>query len=878
MHRSATNVVAYLARNTMLALMVLAVVAAWCEAANPRDSRGPLQVPSPDWRDQVIYFAMIDRFDDGDWRNNDQGQGEFDPRSNAHYSGGDLAGLTRRLDYLRELGASALWITPPVAHRWWDARADYGGYHGYWGEHFKRVDPHFGRLRDYRELSRQLHGRGMFLIQDIVVNHMGNWFHYDAQWQAADPTRGYARNPDADGRVAPSQAPFDRNDPRDPAQRRDAIYHWTPVIRDHGERAQELAFQLADLDDLNTESARARRALRDSYGHWIRKVGVDAFRVDTAFYVPPEFFDDFLTADDARAPGVLRVARKQGREDFLVFGEGFGIDRAFEDGQARRIDAYMRAPAGRTALPSMLNFPLHGALLDVFARGRAPAVLAHRVASMLRVHADPWRMPSFVDNHDVDRFLASGDEIGLRQALLAILTLPGIPTIYQGTEQGMREQRAAMFAAGYGSGGRDRFDRASPLFEFLKRAIALRRGDLLWSRGRPEVLAAARSGPGEIVWRTTHAGEVGIVALNTSAHAVLVDALATGAAAHAKLQPQFDLDGSAFAASVVDAEGRVDLLLPPRSARVWRVGGAGARVESTDAPVIDAIAERVWREDVAISGRAVAGSEIEIVVDGELGRAQRVAVDAAGRWQATIATSAMVDPEIVHKVVAWSAQQGASPRREFRAARDWVLRAEIDDPTGDDHGRDGRYRYPDEPGYARLRPQDLRRVRVFSAGGALRVEVEMAALSTQWHPANGFDHVAFTLFLQRPGRSDGARVMPLQQAELPGGMRWHDRLRAHGWSNAWFASVGADQAGEGRVQMPGASISVLPERRLVRFDWPAAAFADVDDWRGGRLYLNTWDYDNGYRAIAAEPQGMVYGGGNADSPRVMDETAVIELR
>ena len=77
---------------------------------------------------------------------------------------------------------------------------------------------------------------------------------------------------------------------------------------------------------------------------------------------------------------------------------------------------------------------------------------------MMRVHRQPHLMPSFVDNHDVDRFLAGGSEAALKQALLAMLTLPGIPVIYYGTEQGFTLQRASMFAAGYGSGGRDHFD------------------------------------------------------------------------------------------------------------------------------------------------------------------------------------------------------------------------------------------------------------------------------------------------------------------------------------------------------------------------------------------------------------------------------------
>ena len=106
----------------------------------------------------------------------------------------------------------------------------------------------------------------------------------------------------------------------------------------------------------------------------------------------------------------------------------------------------------------MINFPLYGTLGDVFARGRPTAELAYRIRSMMPVHADPHLMPTFVDNHDVDRFLAGGSEAGLSQALLAIMTLPGIPTIYYGTEQGFTGQRGAMFAGGFGSGGRDHFD------------------------------------------------------------------------------------------------------------------------------------------------------------------------------------------------------------------------------------------------------------------------------------------------------------------------------------------------------------------------------------------------------------------------------------
>ena len=862
----------------MRRLAILITTMTWCAAAIADDRNGDLHVPSPAWRDQVIYFAMIDRFDDGDPRNNDQGQGEFDPRSNAHYSGGDLKGLTRRLDYVQRLGATALWITPPVAHRWWDAQANYGGYHGYWGEHFKRVDTHFGTLRDYRRLSRQLHSRGMYLVQDIVVNHMANWFHYGLDWDPADPARGYASNPDADGRSAPSQAPFDRNDPRDPSQRADAIYHWTPQIRHHHDVDQERRFQLADLDDLNTESPRVRRALRDSYGYWIRKAGVDAFRVDTAFYVPPDYFDDFLMADDRRAPGVLRVARASGREDFHVFGEGFGIDRAYEEAQARKIDAYQRAAPGHTALPGMINFPLHGALLDVFARGQPPSVLAHRIGSMMRVHADPWRMPSFVDNHDVDRFLASGDEIGLKQALLAMLTLPGIPVIYYGTEQGLREPRAAMFAAGYGSGGRDHFDVDAPMFRFLQQAIALRRGDALFSRGRPTVLAAAQNGPGVMAWRIDHEAASALVLFNTAEHPRLADSLDLGRGRSERLEPAF-ATATPCQALPSDARGRVTLTLASRSACVFRIHDATqAPASSTLPPTIDAFAEGPWREAIPVSGTAPPGATLQVVVDGDLDQAPRVLADAQGRWQAHIDTDAMIDATQDHRVVAWSPELGASTPQRFRSTRDWVLRADVADPAGDDHGPDGRYRYPSDPDFARLHPQDLRRVRVYTAGRALRVELDMAAISQAWAPANGFDHVAFTLFFALPGRSDGARAMPQQFSMLPDGQRWHYRLRAHGWSNTWFEAAGADADHEGRQRRPAPAITVLRDTNTVRFDWPAAAFDEMHDGRGLRLHVTTWDFDGGYRGIDATSGPMTYGGGTPTSPRIMDDSAWIELR
>jgi hypothetical protein len=320
------------------------------------------------------------------------------------------------------------------------------------------------------------------------------------------------------------------------------------------------------------------------------------------------------------------------------------------------------------------------------------------------------------------------------------------------------------------------------------------------------------------------------------------------------------------------------MTLDARTACVFDLHEAAGAPATTTVLGIDPIAEGPWREALALTGTAPPGVELRLVVDGDLDRAARVRADAHGRWQARLDTEALIDASQLHRVVAWSPELGASPRRTFRSTRDWVLRADVADAAGDDHGPDGRYRYPTEPDYARLRPQDLRRVRVYTAGRALRVELEMAAISRAWNPANGFDHAAFTLYFALPGRSDGAQVLPQQQARLPDGLSWHYRLRAHGWSNVWTTADGADAEHEGRQQRPAPTIAVLAATNTVRFEWPAAAFGDVRDWRGLRFYATTWDYDGGYRALDDAPGAMIYGGGTPTSPRIMDASAVIELR
>lgn len=846
------------------------------------------QVDTPtDWRDQVIYFALIDRFDDGEPGNNDQGSGEFDPTDSRRYSGGDLTGLTRRLDYIRGLGATALWITPPVRHQWWDDTAGYGGYHGYWGQHFMEVDPHFGTLDDYRALAQGLHARDMRLVQDIVINHVGNYFSYAPDQVESDPAAGWRANAGAQPTRGPTQWPFDQNDARDAAQRSLDIYHWTPPIQDYSDPVQLLEWQMADLDDLNTENPLVRRALRQSYGHWVREVGVDGFRVDTAFYVPPAYFRDFLFADDAAAPGVMEVARRAGKPDFLLFGEGFAIDRAFEDTQARRIETYVRDAQG-PLLPSMINFPLYGTTLDVFARALPPAELGHRIENMLKVHADPHRMPSFVDNHDVDRFLAGGSDAGLKQALLTLMTLPGIPVIYYGTEQGFKRMRGSMFSGGWGSEGRDHFDTEHPLYRYLQRATAVRHAEAALRRGRPRVLATEAAGPGLIAWIMESEQGAALIALNTADAPSLFGAIATGLAPGLRLEPAFAIDGEAPALQV-DGEGRIDLKLPARGGFVWRLQAAKTAAERTiDAdreatpqagqrPTLDVLGDEPVSDRLALGGTAAPGAELRLVLDGEIERAQTFKADAAGRFDLHLDVRGLADPELIHRIQVVDASSGvSSDSAHFRTRPQWTVLADVDDPIGDDHGPEGRYRYPTDPGWGARGLLDLTGARVEASGGSLRLSVQLRALSRDWNPANGFDRMALSLHIAPPGANAGARALPLMNAEMPDGLRWQRRLRVHGWSNALFSHEGADARSEGQP-IGAASLKVDAESSTLQITLPARMLGEPDSLRGAVLHLSTWDYDGGYRALTPEGGTMRFGGGDGARDPLWMDSMVLRL-
>ncbi len=175
MHSSTT-------RFSYVALMLLGLLAAAIAAATGCGGAASFDHPAArehqsnadiDWRDQVIYQVMIDRYDNGD-PNNDI---NVEPSVAARYHGGDWQGLIDRLDYIEDLGVTALWISPVVKNT--EEDAGFASYHGYWTADFLRTNPHFGDLLTLRRLVDAAHARGMLVIMDVVTNHVGQLFFYD---------------------------------------------------------------------------------------------------------------------------------------------------------------------------------------------------------------------------------------------------------------------------------------------------------------------------------------------------------------------------------------------------------------------------------------------------------------------------------------------------------------------------------------------------------------------------------------------------------------------------------------------------------------------------------------------------------------------------
>jgi glycosidase len=467
--------------------------------------------------DEIIYFLLPDRFENGD-RSNDHGglSGDrlhtgFDPTSKGFFHGGDLKGLTARLDYIHALGATAIWLGPiyqnnPVQGARGDESA---GYHGYWITDFTAVDPHFGTAADLQTLVGAAHARGMKLYLDIIVNHTADVIRYRECPDNRCPYRSRADYPDrADGYA---YTPYI---PEGEAHRK--VPEWLNELRYYHNRGNSTfegeSSTLGDfsgLDDVATEDPRVVQGFIDIFNGWIDNFGVDGFRIDTAKHVNPEFWQAFV-------PAIRTHAAARGIPNFHVFGEV----------ATSEMDPALLAEHTRVdKLPAVLDFAFAAAVRDTVAGSAGTDQLARLFAADSLYEGGvtaALQLPTFISNHDGGRFArqvqlarpkASAAEV-LKRVQLAhamLLTLRGVPTVYSGDEQGFvgwgddQAARQDMFASQVVSYNNQpllgtssttavsNFNSAHPLYQTIAALARLRAEQPALLHGLQVVRAASRT-------------------------------------------------------------------------------------------------------------------------------------------------------------------------------------------------------------------------------------------------------------------------------------------------------------------------------------------------------------------------------------------------
>ena len=519
--------------------------------------------------DEVIYFVLPDRFDNGD-PSNDRGglTGDrlttgFDPTHKGFYHGGDLRGLTRRLDYLQGLGATAIWVGPIFKNKpvQGPKGQESAGYHGYWITDFTQVDPHFGSNADFHALVEAAHGRGMKVYMDIIANHTADVIQY-----RNCPTQGcdyrsiadypYQRRGGVSG--APINPGFARDETRTPAnfaQLTDPAFAYEPYVP-AAERAVKVPAWLNDpiwyhnrgnfgseaesaiygdfsgLDDLATENPRVVDGMIEIFGEWIDRFGIDGFRIDTAKHVNPEFWQTFVPAMRARA-------RARGIPNFHIFGEVYA--HALDPG-------YLAQFTRRDGYPAVLDFAFEVAARDIVT-GVAGTDLFRTLTDGDILYADgpasARQLPTFLGNHDMGRIgyllerarpNATASELLSRAELAHVLlmTTRGVPVIYSGDEQGFtgdggdQAAREDMFASQVASYNDNRligtdatnaganFDTGHPLYRLIADLAALRSTYPAFRQGRT-VVRAAGDAPGLLAFSRIAPGQAEVLILLNSA-------------------------------------------------------------------------------------------------------------------------------------------------------------------------------------------------------------------------------------------------------------------------------------------------------------------------------------------------------------------------
>ncbi|WP_344231747.1 alpha-amylase family glycosyl hydrolase [Kribbella hippodromi] len=584
--------------------------------AQPVDLPGPavtaadkaLAAPSlrADLTKERFYFLMADRFANGD-KSNDAGgltgdrlKTGLDPTDKGFYHGGDLAGVIQKLDYIKSLGTTSIWLTPsfknrPVQGSGTDVSA---GYHGYWITDFTQIDPHLGTNADMKRLIDLAHRKGMKVFFDIITNHTADVISYQSGNygyipKSTTPYKDAAGNVFDDKQYAAGDTfpPLDKNTsfPNVPVFRTPAdasvkvpawlndptLYHNRGDSTFAGESAEYGDF--VGLDDLFTEQPKVRDGMIDVYKTWA-EFGIDGFRIDTVKHVNLEFWQKF-------SPAVLAAARAAGTKKFFMFGEVYDANPQF-----------MSTYTTKGNLQATLDFGFQQNAV-AYAKGDPSTKLRDLYANddyYTDTDSNAYQLPTFLGNHDMGRvgtFLkqggASGKELLARDKLahsLMYLTR-GQPVIYYGDEQGFtgaggdKDARQDMFATktadyaddevvdGTGTttiGSKDRYDVNAPLYKHIAGLARLRSKYPALSDGR-QVHRYSSTSNGLYAFSRLGSDNVEyLVVANNSKTAAAATVATYGP--HTWLRPVYGSSQSVL----TDREGRVRVSQAPLSVTVYQ--------------------------------------------------------------------------------------------------------------------------------------------------------------------------------------------------------------------------------------------------------------------------------------------------------------------
>ena len=414
--------------------------------------------------DDVIYLVMPDRFADGDLRNNDPAvsRGLYDRAKARYYHGGDLRGVINRLPYIKDLGATAIWLNP-----WYDnanrlneketypevpagPKRPITDYHGYGAVDFYGVEEHFGDMATLRELVDKAHAAGIKVIQDQVANHSG-------------PCHPWVKD-------APTPTWFNGTEEDHPAN---TFQTWTlhdPYAAYRQYRETMDGWFINILPDFNQRDEEVARYHIQNTLWWIGMTGIDAVRQDTWQYVPNHFWRDWTAAIKREYPHVNVVGEVL---------EGDPAHVAFFQGGRVRFDGV------DSGLDTLFDFPLHFKIRDAFAQGK-PLTGVVQTLAQDQLYPRPEVLVTLLGNHDVLRFMSEpgATVAGLKLAQVLIMTTRGAPQLYYGDEIAMAggadPDNRRDFPGGFTGDARNAFERAGrtaeqqDVFEHVRRLARLR--------------------------------------------------------------------------------------------------------------------------------------------------------------------------------------------------------------------------------------------------------------------------------------------------------------------------------------------------------------------------------------------------------------------